>query len=235
MARSTEPGMRAATRRATIEAIKERARHHLAAEGAPGLSLRAIARDLGMVSSGIYRYYDSRDSLLTDLIVDAYDSIGAAAEAANRAHRSRSIEHRFVAIAEALRSWARAHPAEYGLVYGTPIPGYAAPADTIAPAVRVSMVLLRLLADGVADGSIHATDPVPTPRSVRSELASLTELAGVDIPAPVLARGLQSWTAIFGTISFELFGHLHNVIVDYDGFFHHTMERLARFVVGQPD
>jgi AcrR family transcriptional regulator len=227
---SVVAGVRETARRATLDAIKQHARQQLVTEGASGLSLRAIARDLGMVSSAIYRYYDSRDALLTDLIIDAYDAVGSAVETVDEANRSRSTTYRFVAIAEAIRAWAIANTAEYGLVYGTPIPGYVAPADTIGPAIRVSLVLLRLLADGIADGSIVATDTTPTPRVVRTELARLGDIANADIPAPAMARGIQAWMAIFGAVSFELFGHLHNVVDDHDTFFRHSMERLAHFV-----
>src|SRR5918995_4706144 len=84
------------------------ARAHLAVAGASGLSLRAVARELGLVSSAVYRYVASRDELLTALIIDAYDAVGAAAEAAADASRRRAPAARWVAVAGAIRAWARA-------------------------------------------------------------------------------------------------------------------------------
>src|ERR1700737_1118305 len=117
--------------------IKEEARRQLAAEGAPRLSLRAVARELGMVSSALYRYFPSRDDLLTALIIDAYESIGAQVEAADAARPPADLRGRWRAMAQAVRKGALAHPHEYALVYGSPVPGYSAPQETIVPASRV--------------------------------------------------------------------------------------------------
>src|SRR5205814_387273 len=126
--------------------ILDVARRHLASEGAAGLSLRAVAREVGMVSSGIYRYFASRDELLTRLIIEAYDALGEQAEDAARRFARRPPAQRFVATCRAVRTWALANPHQYALLYGTPVPGYAAPADTIAPASRVSTTMLRVVA-----------------------------------------------------------------------------------------
>ena len=118
--------------RAEITAeILDAARGYLATDGAPALSLRAIARDLGMASSALYRYFKSRDELLTRLIIDAYDSLGAAAEVREATIDRNDLAGRFTAICEAVRAWALAHPNEYALIYGSPVPGYVAPADTV--------------------------------------------------------------------------------------------------------
>src|SRR5690242_7837663 len=99
-----------------------------------------------MVSSAVYRYFPSRDDLLTALIVDAYDAVGAAAEAALTETRRRGVVARWVHVTTAIRRWALAHPHEYALIYGSPVPGYAAPQDTIDPATRVALVLLGIVA-----------------------------------------------------------------------------------------
>ena len=137
------------------------AREHLARDGAAALSLRAIARDLGMVSSAVYRYVPNRDALLTMLIIDAYDTVGAQVEQAAAACPRADYLGRFLATCRALRAWALANPHEYALIYGSPVPGYAAPVDTIAPASRVPIVLLSILFDLTADGAAAQADPVP--------------------------------------------------------------------------
>src|SRR5437016_3399415 len=136
--------------------IKAVARRHLAEEGSAALSLRAVAREVGMVSSAVYRYFPSRDDLLTALIIDAYDAVGERAEAAERASRNRGADARWLSVCEAVRAWALADPHEYALIFGSPVPGYAAPEATIGPASRVPLVLLRLIGDGVASGEIVA-------------------------------------------------------------------------------
>lgn len=205
---------RTARERARAEITQEildTARTHLARDGAAALSLRAVARDCGMASSAVYRYFPSRDALLTQLIIDAYNSLGAHAE--DVAHRvaRRGPGARFMAICHAVREWALEHPHEYALLYGSPVPGYAAPQDTIEPASRVPNILLGGLHE------FHATTPSderPLPRAVVAALRPLLESGGVAIPPDLLVRGLASWAALFGAVSFEVFGHLNNVVAD---------------------
>ena len=86
-----------------------------------------------MVSSAVYRYVESRDDLLTRLIVEAYDALGAPIEQTSADHRGDSDLERWLATARAIRTWAIGHPHEYLLLYGSPVPGYAAPDDTVVP------------------------------------------------------------------------------------------------------
>jgi AcrR family transcriptional regulator len=205
------------------------ARQHLARDGAAALSLRAIARDLGMVSSAVYRYVPNRDALLTMLIIDAYDTVGAQVEQAAAVCPRGDYTGRFLATCRALRAWALLNPHEYALIYGSPVPGYAAPEDTIAPASRVPNVLLSILFDQTADGLAVPRQPLPP--AVASSIAPFREYAGGQASDDLLARGLASWGTLLGTVSLELFGHLHNVVED-DGaarsaFFDHQMAQTA--------
>jgi AcrR family transcriptional regulator len=205
------------------------ARAHLAREGAAALSLRAIARDLGMVSSAMYRYVPNRDALLTMLIIDAYDSVGARVEAADAAVPRTDYLHRFLATCGALRTWALANPHEYALIYGSPVPGYAAPADTIAPASRVPVVLLSILFDQTAAGM--APPAVALEPAVAASIDPFREFAGGHASDDLLLRGLASWGTLLGSISLELFGHLHNVVAEEPearaAFFQHQMRQVA--------
>lgn len=136
-----------------------------------------------------------------------------------------------MAICRAVRGWAVAEPHEYALVFGSPVPGYAAPVDTVPAATRAPNALLNLLGDAEAAGPLDPPGPeVAMPAAVRAELVGFARAAGLDIPAPALARGFMGWQLLFGAISFELFGHLHNVIDDTEAFFDHEMERLARYI-----
>src|SRR5512142_440572 len=159
---SRSPALRTARERARAEITAEilaAARGYLATDGAAALSLRAIARDLGMASSALYRYFGSRDELLTRLIVDAYDSLGAAAEAREMTVDRDDLGARFAAVCDAVRDWALAHPNEYALIYGSPVPGYVAPADTVRPASRVTALLLRIIAEAALAGRMPEAGP----------------------------------------------------------------------------
>ncbi|HRE02598.1 MAG TPA: TetR/AcrR family transcriptional regulator [Ilumatobacteraceae bacterium] len=203
-----------------MTAIKTEARRQLAEVGAPALSLRSIARELGMVSSAVYRYVSSRDELLTLLIVDAYDSIGAAAEHAAGSSRTRSPAKRWLTVCRAVRTWALAHPHEYALVYGSPVPGYAAPVDTISPAIRVSAALIGVIADAHAAGHVGRGGELGRiPRQVRRDADAIAAALGTDLPDEVVIRALIAWTQLFGLISFELFGQTRNGITDHDALF----------------
>jgi AcrR family transcriptional regulator len=226
------PTARARARAELTAEIKEVARRHLAEQGAAALSLRAVARELGMVSSAIYRYFPSRDDLLTALVVDAYDAVADAAEAAERRTARAGVAARWSALAGAVREWALADRAAFDLVYGSPVPGYQAPQDTIAPVERLSRTFFRLVADGVASGEIQADSATSIPRSVHADFSALRAFAGADIPDSVLSRGMLVWTDLFGTLSFELHGHLHQVISDFDAFFDLQMRRAAHVLVG---
>ena len=227
MGRMTAPSLRARVRAEMIEEIKSAARRHLAADGA-NLSLRAVARELGMVSSALYRYFASRDDLLTALIVDAYDAVGATAEAALDEARRRGVIARWVHVTAAIRRWALANPHEYALIYGSPVPGYRAPQDTVGPASRPTLVLGAILRDGVAAGRLSGWEHDVLPRGVAADLRRLTgpdALPGV--PVKLLARGMAAWIQLFGTVSFELFGRFINVLDDPAAFFDLQMRRTA--------
>jgi AcrR family transcriptional regulator len=219
---------RTARERARAELTREivdTARAHLAAEGAASLSLRAVARDLGMVSSAVYRYFPSRDDLLTRLIIDAYDGLGDAAEAREAAVARDDLLGRWLAVAHACRDWALARPQEWALVYGSPVPGYAAPEATIGPGTRVSVTLLGILADAIGQGV--EPDVVPVPRRVARGIRPLREFAGSAVPDSYLVAGVMARTQLFGHIGLELDGQFANTIDDLDAFFDHIMRRTA--------
>jgi AcrR family transcriptional regulator len=222
--------------RAEITAeILDAARGYLVTNGAPALSLRAIARDLGMASSALYRYFKSRDELLTRLIIDAYDSLGTAAEVREAAVDRNDLAGRFTAICVAVRAWALAHPNEYALIYGSPVPGYVAPADTVQPATRVTALLLRIIVEATAAGRVPAAgiqDEEAQP--VAAALAPIRSHLPPEVPAPLVQRALMVWTNLFGVISFELYGQLHEVVGedpgDRDAFFAECVRHWIQFV-----
>jgi AcrR family transcriptional regulator len=203
--------------------ILDAARRQLAEVGPTDVSLRAISRELGMVSSALYRYFPSRDALLTALIVEAYDAIGAAVEAAEAAVARDDLAGRWTAATRAARAWALDHPHQYALIYGSPVPGYEAPTDTIDPAGRVGLVLAAILRDAAAAGVLSPLDPIEGDDLLDPGLGVVFG----DTPAVLVAAGIRAWTTLFGTISFELFGHYENVVADRATFFDLAMARAA--------
>src|SRR6476660_4653244 len=149
------PGVRARVRAELTREIAEAARRHLASDGAAALSLRAVARQLGMASSAVYRYFPSRDDLLTALIIEAYSALGDALEGADAGVDRRDVVGRWLAVCRAARVWAREHRHEYALLYGSPVPVYRAPQSTVQQAVRIPLALLGPLRDGWRAGIVH--------------------------------------------------------------------------------
>jgi AcrR family transcriptional regulator len=205
-------GARENARVALTAEIERLARVQVERDGAASLSLRAIARDLNMVSSAIYRYFASRDELLTRLIIHSYQRLGDTVEVADAAVRKRTdFAARWKAITRSMRQWAIVNPSEYALLFGTPVPGYAAPSDTIAPATRYTMVLIKLIVDMEADGYVSGAK---VPGALRKDYVGLRRQLNVASAEsdPMLMNGMIAWANVLGVISLELFGHLHNVV-----------------------
>ena len=214
-------------RRELTSEIKQIALAQLVSGGGAALSLRAIAREMGMASSALFRYFRNRDALLTALIIDSYSSLAEAAETAEARVHEEAIEERWMAIARGVRYWAVAHPHEYGLIFGSPVPGYAAPSGTIAPASRVPLLIGNLLVDLKSERSYDAgAHPEPS-TAVQHALEPVRAVLPEGVPYDLMVAGLMAWTYLFGAVSFEVFGHRNNVIADYEAFFDHEVRRLA--------
>ena len=198
-------GKRQETREKIEAQIVELGRRHLVTEGATGLSLRAIARDLGMVSSAVYRYVASRDDLLTLLLVDAYSEL---ADAVDRAATTASGQWRdqLLAIAHAARAWGVDQPARWALLYGSPVPGYHAPRErTVGPGTRVVAALFDAIGAGIAAGDVTQSN-VAAAQPLSSDFDRLREefeFAGDD---SAVAKCFLLWAGMVGAISLEVFG-----------------------------
>ncbi|MEU4621770.1 TetR/AcrR family transcriptional regulator [Actinoplanes sp. NPDC023801] len=216
--------LRARLRAEMTEEIKAVAKRHLATDGA-NLSLRAVARDLGMASSAVYRYFASRDELLTALIIDAYDAVGDAAERA-AAGRETALE-KWLAAGHAARDWAIANPHEWALIYGSPVPGYAAPRDTVDSATRIMLLLGAIIAE--ADRAGEIAERAPLTGRFAEELAAVAGAYLPHLTARVIADTIAAFFQICGAISFELFGQLNNTVEDdRRGFFEYQLRAAGR-------
>jgi AcrR family transcriptional regulator len=211
--------------------IKNEARRQLASSSADALSLRAVARELGMVSSALYRYFPSRDDLLTALIIDAYDALGEAAEKAEADVDRSDPRGRWLAGCHAVRTWARDHPHEYALIYGSPVPGYQAPQNTVAAAARVALLLTGVLRDAFTAGRLTVPDDSrPLTPVLAEQVTGLAAQIAPELPPAVLVNALIAWTQLFGMVSFELFGQLVGSVDPSDEFFAAAAERMADLV-----
>jgi AcrR family transcriptional regulator len=227
------PSARERVRAELTADITDAARRQLAEVGAAALSLRAVAREVGMVSSAVYRYFPSRDDLLTRLIIDGYDDLGAAGEAAD--DPSAPPVERWLLVCRAVRSWALAHPHEYALLYGSPVPGYQAPEDTIPAASRVGIVLGRILGDAARSGALPEGDGERDPGLVSDGAVAALGGEHPALDETVRVRALLAWSSLFGTISFELFGHFVGSVEDGDRYFDRAMGELAALIgLGNP-
>ncbi|AYJ47596.1 TetR/AcrR family transcriptional regulator [Rhodococcus sp. P1Y] len=195
---------RARAREQTLADITRIGREHLAADGAAALSLRAVARDLGVVSSAVYRYVKSRDELLTLLVVDAYTELGDVVDDA--VDDAGGPAQKFLALGRAVRGWGLREPARYALLFGSPVPGYKAPAEqTTGPGTRVIVKLVSIFDE--AWRSERLVDR-PTSISLASLHQNFTEVRGdmrTEMSDEVIARGVLVWASLFGAVSFDVF------------------------------
>ena len=201
-------GVRERRRDDVTRQVLEIGRRHLAEQGAAALSLRAVTRDLGMVSSAVYRYVANRDDLLTLLVVDAYNELGDAVDdSLSVATRSR-WDARILLVGNTVRDWALREPARYALLYGSPVPGYEAPAEvTTEPGTRVIRALTELVVEGVRMGDVvDGPTAVPVPRRLRSDLVRVRQAMRADVDPAVVARAVLLWAGLFGVVTFEVFG-----------------------------
>ncbi|WP_433329730.1 TetR/AcrR family transcriptional regulator [Spirillospora sp. CA-294931] len=206
--------------------IKEEAKRQLGEVGAHALSLRAVSRELGMTSSALYRYFASRDELLTALIIDAYEALGDRVAAAEEKASGQSLRGRWRVGCATIRAWALEHRHEYSLVYGSPVPGYSAPETTVAPAARIAGVILGIVHEAWLEGSITA----PIVPLDDLELQRQAPLVHPGLPPHVAVRAAIAWTQLFGMISFELYGHLANTLDPATPFFTHAVETMADLI-----
>jgi AcrR family transcriptional regulator len=212
------PTRRAEHRQATIDEIKTQARRQLAEQGPGALSLRAIARQMRTASSALYRYFASYDELISALCVDAYDSLADALTAARDTRPADDHAGRWWAICQAYRRWSLDHPADFALIFGTPVPGYQAPAQVTGPAAgRSTAVPLTVYAAAVQAG---AADPdrtqIPATLHTGPLLPDLLADVAADYPPRLAGIALTAYTSLLGHLVAEIFGSLTQLIPDTD-------------------
>lgn len=205
-------GIRDETRTRTTAAILTAAREQIATHGGGGLSMRAVAREVGLVSSAVYRYFPSREALITAMVIESFGHLDAVLDAV----RAGRPDRRWIGLGQALRGWARAAPHAVQLIYGTPIPGYVAPPETIPAAAAVAGHFLE----------VGARRRVP----VFDDLGLARQMSGaLDLVPGGEASGaaavLAELAALVGLVSLELSGHFVGTADPADRLYAALLER----------
>lgn len=201
-----EGSVRDRRRAETVQEIKDAALTQLAQSGTGGLSLRAVARAVGMTVQSLYHYFDSRDALLTVLVTDAHHELADAVQAAADASRGRPPRDRLIAAANAYRSWALANRSAFLLIYGTPVPDFEPHPDagSGSAALRLSVPFVDVVFDGWSDDELAAVPLLPGS-------GSLTRLDDEEIALPIgaLVYFFELRAGMHGMVMLELLGHLY--------------------------
>lgn len=222
-------------RAATIEEIKTTARRLLVSDGPAGVSLRAIGREMGMTAAALYRYYPSLEALVTALCGDLFDECRTAMEHARDEYPPDELGRRLYAVCRAFRGWSVAHPAEFGLMFGSPLPGLTDTMhDTVSAEHAAGMRFASVFAELFTGVWQRAPFPTPAdeelPESLRSQLATYVATIGADLPLGAAQVFLSCWIRLYGLVALEVFGHLHFAFSDVEPMFEVELVSVARML-----
>lgn len=197
-------GKRAAAREEMMRRILEAGRAQLDRDGVEALSLREVSREIGVVSSAVYRYVASRDDLLTLLVVDCYNDVGDAVDADDQASAGESAKRRYIEVAARMRRWATAHPERWTLLYGTPVRGYAAPSEqTNEPGTRVLSRFMEIAGQAAGETSGRG---LGVDEGLERFLVTEQEQFGTSLSPGAMVVAASLWSGTVGAITAELFG-----------------------------
>lgn len=235
------PTRRERVRAETLGQITAAARDQLRECGAAQLSLRAVAGALGMSPAGIYRYFDSREALLTTLIAEGFHALADAVEQGRDAATGADLADRTFATISAFRAWALTHPHEFGLLYGDPVPGFVAPADgpTSGASRRVGAALLPPLVEAWHCGRLRVAAGRDAAHSRDDTVDAATrrwaEALDPALPPDAAAVIFGAWARLHGMVILEVFGHLHWLGPDLGPLARAQLRALVDSLVTPPD
>lgn len=209
-------GVREQNRAETTARILAAARAEVAEHGAD-MSMRAVARRVGLVSSAVYRYFPTREALLTAMIVESYGRLDRVLASADDPELPAG--ERWAALGRATRAWAKDRTHEFQLIYGTPLPGYAAPPETVPAAAAVASHFLRVGAGSPVEGFAGGT--------LEGQLAGLVD-EGLAGSASGAAAVVAELAALVGFVTLELGGHLVGTADPAEPLFEALLARQAR-------
>ncbi|MGH8965253.1 MAG: TetR/AcrR family transcriptional regulator, partial [Actinomycetes bacterium] len=201
---SVEGSVRERRRAETVREIKEAALRQIAEVGPGAMSLRGVARAVGMTVQSLYHYFANRDALLTELVVDANAELARAVEVAVVASRGRPHAERLFAATNAYRTWALEHRSPFLLIYGTPVPGFVASGRRVDEAsVGLAAPFLEAVFDGWSPEELAAVPLQPGAERI-------AELRETEIPLPpgALALFYELRFRMHGQVMLEVLGRM---------------------------
>jgi AcrR family transcriptional regulator len=231
-------------RAATSKEILQTARKLLVEEGPAAISLRAIAREMGMTAPALYRYFGSHEELLrhvvAEIFTDLADHVRGAIHAAGDTMSGAPTEAEVMAVkmiagCREFRAWALEHVPEFSMVFGSPLPGLEVLHEiqrdpTVDCGYRFGQVFLDLF------GELYRQRPFPIPAddeiqpSLRRQLTRYRELVISDLPLGALQTFLRCWVLLYGTVSLEVFGHMEFALDDASPMFELMLADLGPMV-----
>ncbi len=210
------PSRRERLREATLTEIKSIARQQMAEQGVATISLRAIAVQMGMAAPSLYNYFKNRDDLVTALILDTFNAQADRLEEASRSRPAQDYAGRFEAACSAYREWNLAHPTDFALILGKPIPGYELPAETLTPAARRSLaVFVELFQAAWQEGRLRLpVEYADPPTELRQQLELFCQQQEFKLDGPVLHLVLTTWAHLLGLLVIEVYGHYQPILAN---------------------
>lgn len=207
----------------TIQEIKEAALRQLDEGGVGSLSLRAVGRAVGMTVQSLYHYFDGRDALLTELVVDSHNALADAVQAAADATRGQAPAARQHAACQAYRDWADQHRTEFLLLYGTPVAGYRPPADgpISVASRRLADPFLDVVFDGWTPEELAAVPLQPGAEQIAGMSPALS------LPPGALALFIELRGRLHGLVMLELLGHAHPLNAHTGALFRGAVSRMS--------
>jgi AcrR family transcriptional regulator len=225
MSRPTQAEIAARGRTDMAAGIKSVARQQMAERGTAGLTLRGIARELGITAPAIYNYFPRLEDLITALIVDAFTDLAEAMEAAEAAEPANRPYDKILALCLAYRAWATAHPTDFQLIGGNPIPGYYAPEEiTIPSARRPFLGMFRWFIRAHENGELIIPPEYQTvPPTMAEGVAAWRRMSGIAVPDPLMGLLMSGWARIYGLTALEMYGHLQPLVGDPAAMYRYEM------------
>jgi AcrR family transcriptional regulator len=233
-------------RAATVQEIKQTARRALIEQGSGGLSLRGVAREMGLTAPALYRYFPSREDLLEHLIADIYREVCDEMERAADALPADDVTDRLLTVSRTFRKWALAHPPEFALLFGSPIEGFDRPrelrrddcapveAEKVGPAHQAGQRFGAIFAGLV--GALYQAHPFPIPSddeldpALREQLTAWYDRLPTPLPLGLMQIFLSCWIRLYGTVCMEVFGHLKFAVDDAEPIFEAELRSLAELL-----
>jgi len=239
-ARSPEqpPTRRARLRAATLEEITRTARQLLVEHGPGAVTLRAIAREMGLTAPALYRYFPGLDELVGTLCAALYDELREELERVRDAADPADAQGRLLAACRGFRTWSIAHPSEFGLMFGRPVPGFGAPGDPADPqheasaphqaGMRFAGLFMALFAEVWFGAPFEVPAAEEMDPLLREQLAAFLAVLQAPLPVGAAQLFLSCWIRLYGMVALEAYGHLHFALAEVEPMFEAELAAMGR-------